>query len=68
MQKVKFTKSPITADIDFLTDKLNQETPEFGEAYSFEFFIRDKASQIIAGFNGSVIFGCIYTDMLSIRK
>ena len=56
MQKVKFTKSPITADIDFLTDKLNQETPEFGEAYSFEFFIRDKASQIIAGFNGSVIF------------
>jgi len=68
MQKVKFTKFPITADIDFLTDKLNQETPEFGEAYSFAFFIRDKASQIIAGCNGSVIFRCIYTDMLWVDK
>jgi GNAT superfamily N-acetyltransferase len=68
MQEIEFTKSPITTDIDFLTDKLNQETPEFGEAYSFAFFIRDKASQIIAGCNGSVIFGCIYTDQLWVDK
>ena len=51
-------------DIDFLTQKINQETPEFGAAYPFAFFIRDKNNQIIAGCNGSVVFGAIYTDQL----
>lgn len=62
--KVKFTFSPIATDIDFLTRKINQETPEFGEAYPFAFFMRDEKNQIIAGCNGSVIFGSIYTDQL----
>lgn len=58
------TSTPASADIDFLTQKINQETPKFGKAYSFGFFIRDDADQIIAGCNGSVVFGSIYTDQL----
>lgn len=75
LQEVEFTKFPMATDIDFLTHKINQETPEFGEAHPFAFFIRsayapsgvssDKdENQIIAGCNGSVIFGSIYTDQL----
>ncbi len=44
--------------------KINQETPAFGSAYPFAFFIRDESNQIIAGCNGSVVFGAIYTDQL----
>ena len=51
------TSTPASADIDFLTHKINQETPEFGEAHPFAFFIRDEKNQIIVGCNGSVIFG-----------
>ncbi|KJV56979.1 GNAT family N-acetyltransferase [Orientia tsutsugamushi] len=61
---LEHTSTPASADIDFLTQKINQETPEFGEAHPFAFFIRDDKSQIIAGCNGSVIFGSIYTDQL----
>jgi GNAT superfamily N-acetyltransferase len=52
------------ADIDFLTQKINQETPDFGSAHPFAFFVNDEKNQIIAGCNGSVIFGSIYTDQL----
>ncbi len=58
------TSTPASADIDFLTRKINQEGSEFGEAHPFAFFMRDKKKQIIAGCNGSVIFGSIYTDQL----
>lgn len=61
---LEHTSIPGSADIDFLTQKINQETPEFGEAHPFAFFIRDEKNQIIAGCNGSVIFGSIYTDQL----
>lgn len=64
LQEIEFTTSPMATDIDFLTQKINQETPEFGEAHPFAFFIRDEKNQIIAGCNGSVIFGSIYTDQL----
>lgn len=59
-----FTSTPLSEDIDFLTQKINQETAEFGEAHPFAFFVRDDKNQIIAGCNGSVIFGSIYTDQL----
>jgi GNAT superfamily N-acetyltransferase len=62
--KIEHTSAPASADIDFLTQKINQETPEFGEAHPFAFFIRNEKNQIIAGCNGSVIFGSIYTDQL----
>ena len=61
---LEHTSTPASADIDFLTQRINQETPEFGEAQPFAFFIRDEKNQIIAGCNGSVIFGSIYTDQL----
>lgn len=61
---IQYTSTPASTDIDFLAQKINQETPEFGEANPFEFFIRDDNNQIIAGCNGSVIFGSIYTDQL----
>lgn len=61
---IQYTSTPASADIDFLTQRINQETPEFGEAHPFAFFIRDEKNQIIAGCNGSVIFGSIYTDQL----
>jgi GNAT superfamily N-acetyltransferase len=62
--EIEFTKHPNNADIDFLTHKINAETPEFGSAYSFAFFIKNKQKHIIAGCNGSVVFGSIYTDQL----
>ena len=62
--KIEHTATPNSQDIDFLTQKINQETPDFGAAHSFAFFMRDDRSEIIAGCNGSVIFGAIYTDQL----
>ena len=61
---IEFTAIPASADIDFLTQQINLETPEFGEAHPFAFFLRDEKNSIIAGCNGSVIFGSIYTDQL----
>lgn len=61
---IQYTSTPASEDIDFLTQRINQETSEFGEAHPFAFFIRDERNQIIAGCNGSVIFGSIYTDQL----
>ena len=64
LQEIEFTTSPVATDIDFLTQKINQETPEFDEAHPFAFFVRDENNQIIAGCNGNVIFGSIYTNQL----
>lgn len=61
---IQYTSTPVSEDIDFLTQKINQETPEFGQAHPFAFFIRGEKNQIVAGCNGSVIFGGIYTDQL----
>lgn len=61
---LEFTLSPAAADVDFLTQKINLETPAFGDAHPFAFVMRDHQGQIIAGCNGSVIFGSIYTDQL----
>ena len=61
---LEHTFTPASEDIDFLTQKINKETPKFGEAHPFAFFVRDEHNQIIAGCNGSVIFGSMYTDQL----
>lgn len=66
--KMEFTESPLTSDIDFLTQKINEESVDFGAATPFAFFMRDEAGSIIAGANGSIIFGCIYTDQLWVDK
>lgn len=62
--KIEHTLTPVGQDIDFLTQKINEETPELGSAHPFAFLIRNDAGEIIAGCNGSVIFGSIYTDQL----
>lgn len=61
---IEYQATPSNKDIDFLTQQINQETLEFGTAYQFAFFIKDADSKIIAGCNGSVVFGKIYTDQL----
>jgi len=62
--QIEFTLTPTSTDIDFLTEKINEGTPGYGTAYPFGFFMRDEDENIIAGCNGSVIFGRIYTDQL----
>ena len=63
--KIEHTNSPKAEDIEYLTNKINEETKEeYDSAFPFAFFIRNKDDQIIAGCNGYIIFGCIYTDQL----
>ena len=66
MQEIEFTLSPNSEDLNFLTKQINNET--IGDirysAYPFAFFIKNDLNETIAGCNGSVIFGAIYTDQL----
>ncbi len=64
---IQYTSTTASEDIDFLTQKINQERPEFAEAHPFAFFMRDEKNQIIAGCNGNMIFGSIYTDQLCVH-
>ena len=66
--KIEITMSPNQGDIDYITNMINQETLEYGEAKPFAFYIRDELEKIIAGANGYIIFGEIYTDQLWIKK
>ena len=65
--KVEHTTFPDSKDIDFLTKKINEVTEGKGSAYPFAFFIRNEEGEIIAGCNGSVVFGAIYIDQLWVR-
>ena len=58
------TENSSSTDLDFLTQKINEESVGQGSAYPFAIFIRNKEGKIIAGSNGSIIFGSIYTDQL----
>ena len=68
MREIEFNKNPSSVDIDFLTKNINEETAEYGEAYPFAFSIKDDERNIIAGANGFVIYGTIYTDQLWVKK
>lgn len=68
MNKIEYAKNPAASDINFMTQQINQETPEYGDAYPFAFFIRDDESNIIAGANGFIIYGAVYTDQLWVDK
>jgi len=61
-------KIPNIADIDFLTQKINEETPEYGKVVPFGFFNRNEQGEIIAGASGFVLYGAIYTDQLWVKK
>lgn len=60
-------ETPSSADLDFLTQGINKESVGQGSAYPFAIFIRDKEGNIIAGCNGSIIFGSIYIDQLWVK-
>ncbi|MFK5953545.1 MAG: GNAT family N-acetyltransferase [Desulfobacterium sp.] len=62
--KFEITESPGTKDLDFLTKKINEEVTDQGAAYPFAIFAKDESGNVLAGCNGSVIFGSIYTDQL----
>lgn len=63
-QATEFTASLMATDIDFLTQKINQAMRESWEVDPFGFSIRDEKSEIIAGYNRSVLRGSIDTDQL----
>lgn len=65
--KIEHSLLPNINDIEFLTRKLNDETAELGSTHPFAFFIRNKANEIVAGCNGFVVFGAIYTDQLLVH-
>lgn len=54
------TENSNSADLDFLTQKINEELA----AYPFAIFVRNKEGKIVGGCNGSIICGSIYTDQL----
>ena len=62
--QVEEMKEPSGDVVDYLREKINDESPDKDPAESFGFLIRDQAKNIIAGCNGSIIFGAIYTDQL----
>lgn len=70
--KIEEAGCPDSEAVDFLTQKINAETPEYGLALPFGFFIRDSHAKILAGANGFLMFGAIHTDQLwvdsSLRK
>lgn len=66
--KLEFTSTPNPIDINFLTQKIDEEATDFEPTYSFAFFMRDRRGKIIAGCNGNAAFGRIYTDQLWVHK
>lgn len=70
MENVQFetTTSPSMHEIDFLTQMINEETTSKGKAYPFAIIARDESGEVVAGCNGSVIFGSIYTDQLWVHS
>lgn len=61
---IEFTQSPLEADIAFLTHKIMEPSQKYGICKSFAFFIRGGEGKILAGCNGFLFFGNIYTDQL----
>jgi ribosomal protein S18 acetylase RimI-like enzyme len=63
---IEYTDSPSFDDIQLLTDGINEVSSKLGikNAQSFAFFARNNNSEIIAGANGSVVYGEIHTDQL----
>ncbi len=61
---IELTTAPNEQDIDYLTQKINEETPYKEGAEPFAFYIRDDTHTIIAGCSGEVMFGVVYTGLL----
>jgi GNAT superfamily N-acetyltransferase len=50
--------------IDFLKEKINQETPSFSKVSGFAILLKDKEGSIKAGCNCFIIFGCLLIDQI----
>ncbi|MCP5469284.1 MAG: GNAT family N-acetyltransferase [Chlamydiales bacterium] len=70
MKNLRFemTTSPKAHEIDFLTQKINEDSAGLGKAFPFAILARDESGKTIAGCNGSVIFGSIHTDQLWVHS
>ncbi|NQY42751.1 MAG: GNAT family N-acetyltransferase [Legionellales bacterium] len=68
MNEISYFALPNNKDIDFLTYRINAETSEYGRVSPFGFFAKDSSEQIIAGANGYLLYGTIYTDQLWVMK
>lgn len=66
--QVEFTLNPPSGLVDYLCQAINADAGTIHKAYTFGFFMRDDAPVLIAGCNGSVIFGSIYIDQLWVEK
>jgi GNAT superfamily N-acetyltransferase len=65
--EIEFTAHPTSEDLEKLTNNINYEAAIRGvtsKASPYAFFIREDDSEIIAGVNGSLIYGTIYIDQL----
>lgn len=54
-------------EIDFLTEQMNEEAQSLGiftEAFPFSFSVRGACGNILAGCQGALEYGAIYTDKL----
>lgn len=59
---MSLTYDPSSNTIDFLKEKINQETPSFGKVSGFAILLKDKEGSIKAGCNCFIIFGCLLID------
>ncbi|CAG7633600.1 unnamed protein product [Allacma fusca] len=75
-EKIQPAFPPADEDVMFLTDKINEASAEKGikggVRLPFGYFIRDESGKMLAGCNGSIIFGGLHIDQLwvdtSLRK
>jgi GNAT superfamily N-acetyltransferase len=66
--KIEITKAPNPADVAFLRQKINEETPEYGAPCSYACYIRDEKGEIVAGVNGFLGYGTISLGQLWVDK
>lgn len=62
--EIEFVNNPTSEDVEFLTEKINLETADYGNVKTFAFFIRDESGKIIAGSNAYIIFDVVHTDQI----
>ncbi|PIS01381.1 MAG: GNAT family N-acetyltransferase [Chlamydiae bacterium CG10_big_fil_rev_8_21_14_0_10_35_9] len=62
--KFEITESPSSQEVEFLSQKINEEATEQRQASAFAVLVRGESGKILAGCNGSIVFGSIYTDQL----
>lgn len=68
---IEITLTPSNDDVNFLTQKINEESLMLGIqdiAYPFSIFLRNHSNEIIGGCNGSIFYGAIYTDQLWVHE